>query len=79
METTATQPQQTLDVTGLPDETIRALESLVTALRGQGLARATYPSHEEWSRAFQEWVQSHLALESIADDSRESIYSGRGE
>lgn len=34
---------------------------------------------EEWVRAFREWAASHPALPAIADDSRESIYQGRGE
>ena len=36
-------------------------------------------SAEEWVRAFQDWVASHPVLPVIADDSRESIYQGRGE
>jgi hypothetical protein len=34
---------------------------------------------EDWVRAFREWAASHAALPSIADDSREGIYQGRGE
>lgn len=34
---------------------------------------------EEWVKAFREWAASHPALPVIADDSRESIYEGRGE
>ena len=34
---------------------------------------------EEWVRAFREWAASHPVLSVIADDSRESIYEGRGE
>jgi hypothetical protein len=34
---------------------------------------------EEWVRAFHEWAASHPVLPVIADDSRESIYQGRGE
>jgi Arc/MetJ-type ribon-helix-helix transcriptional regulator len=33
----------------------------------------------EWSNRFRNWLNSHKDLESIADDSRESIYFGRGE
>lgn len=34
---------------------------------------------EDWVRAFREWAASHPALPAIADDSRDSIYQGRGE
>ena len=34
---------------------------------------------EEWIRAFREWAASHPVTAVIADDSRESIYEGRGE
>jgi hypothetical protein len=36
-------------------------------------------SPEEWSRAFSEWAASHSAIPTHVDDSRESIYEGRGE
>ena len=44
---------------------------------GQPLHQSATP--EEWVRAFREWAASHPALTTIADDSRESIYQGRGE
>lgn len=34
---------------------------------------------EEWVDAFREWAASHPLLQVIVDDSRESIYQGRGE
>lgn len=34
---------------------------------------------EEWVGAFREWAASHPLLQVTADDSRESIYQGRGE
>ncbi len=36
-------------------------------------------SNAEWIKAFSEWAASHLTLPILADDSRESIYQGRGE
>jgi hypothetical protein len=37
-------------------------------------------SKEQWLRTFQEWVSSHPVRPGIhLDDSRESIYAGRGE
>jgi hypothetical protein len=79
MPKTPTAPRS-LDVSGLPDEAVRALEALVSLLRGkdqQGVPG--YSSPEEWSRALREWAGSHPRLDSTADDSRESIYAGRGE
>ena len=34
---------------------------------------------EAWTRAFRQWAASHRVLSIIADDSRESIYEGRGQ
>lgn len=34
---------------------------------------------EEWLAEFRQWVSSHPPLPDEADDSRESIYAGRGE
>ena len=33
---------------------------------------------EEWSRALRAWAASHPVSQGIVDDSRESIYAGRG-
>ncbi len=40
---------------------------------------STFATYEEWSKAFREWVDSHAPVEHFVDDSRESIYAGRGE
>lgn len=45
-----TQPPQSIDVTGLPEEAIRALTALVAAFRDQAGGRATpelFSSYEE--------------------------------
>jgi hypothetical protein len=77
---TRQEPTRSVDVTGLSEEAIRAVESLVVSLREQhGPPRSRYRSHEDWSKAFHDWVNSHRKLDRIADDSRESIYAGRGE
>ena len=34
---------------------------------------------QEWITSFDAWVQSHPRRGYVADDSRESIYAGRGE
>jgi hypothetical protein len=82
MEPTTQQPARSIDVTGLPDEAIRAMESLVSLLRGQkaGLGGAAlFSSREEWAKAIREWAEGHQPRGTSADWSRESIYAGRGE
>jgi hypothetical protein len=77
-----TQPQRSIDVTGLPDEAIRAVESLVSLLRRQPAAtggRAAFSSRAAWSKALREWADSHQPVATPADWSRESIYTDRGE
>jgi hypothetical protein len=43
----------------------------------------TYPeefsSPADWVKALREWAESHPRVEHFVDDSRESIYAGRGE
>lgn len=36
-------------------------------------------SDESWCSAWRAWAASHATLPTVADDSRESIYAGRGE
>jgi len=56
------------------------LKSLLPQTNGDADEKPLYETatHEEWVRAFREWATSHPILQ-IADDSRESIYLGRGE
>jgi hypothetical protein len=83
MEDTTTQrTTRSIDVTGLPDEAVRAVESVVSLLRGRlapqpGLA--PFPSPEQWIRAIRQWAQSHQPQGTSADWGREGIYAGRGE
>ena len=79
MQTSAQTGQRSIEVTGLPEEAIRALEALVAALRSPGNLALPYASYEEWSRALREWVQSHPKRDTDADWSRDSIYAGRGQ
>jgi hypothetical protein len=77
-------PEQTasrsVDVTGLSEAAVRQVEALVNYLRSQ---EEPHPLHtspfEEWANALQEWVDSHPRRDTLADDSRESIYAGRGD
>jgi hypothetical protein len=57
-----------------------ALSAIAAPLPGSVL---TYPagfsSPEERSRAIHAWADSHPRVDHYVDDSRESIYAGRGE
>jgi hypothetical protein len=70
-----------IDVTGLPEEAIKALQAIVTLLRGKERYGGTqsFASREEWIKAIQDWADSHRKIDTQLDDSRESIYAGRGE
>lgn len=80
---------RSIDVTGLADEAIAAVEHLVSYLRrqqegGPGGTTPPLPS-QEWRRAFEAWMTDVQARAGryppgfVIDDSRESIYEGRGE
>jgi hypothetical protein len=72
------QPQtRSIDVTGLPEEAVWAVEQLASQLRGRqanGVPPA-FASREEWAKAVREWAESHPHREALADDSRETIYA----
>lgn len=40
---------------------------------------AKYQDKEQWAAAFEQWIKSNHDVSGVADDSRESIYAGRGE
>jgi hypothetical protein len=75
---------ETIDATGLPESVINDIRQLVKTLIGQlettkeelGSNKET---PEEWAKRLTDWVQSHTKRAIEFDDSRESIYSGRGE
>lgn len=48
------------------------------ALKGEPSAPSEMP-YDRWKAAFDQWVASHRPVEHFVDDSRESIYGGRGE
>jgi len=78
MESRSEQPRS-VNVTGLSDEAIRAVESLVASLREQVNGNGTHRSPQEWCKALREWAESHKRLDNPADWSRDTIYAGRGE
>ena len=79
MDHIAIDQKRTVDVTGLPEEAVRAVESLVSTLRQQASSTLIRASYEDWSRALREWAASHKPVSNPADWSRESIYAERGE
>jgi hypothetical protein len=74
---------QSLDLSGLPTPVANELRKLVATLRenlGHALTPATSQEEPEpWARRLQAWVDGHPARPITIDDSRESIYSNRGE
>jgi hypothetical protein len=76
---------QSLDLTGLPASVANELQRLVATLRdnlGHASTPSTSPakeSPEAWAQRLQTWVDTHTAEATTMDDSRESIYAGRGE
>lgn len=70
---------RTVDVTGLSEDAIHAVQAHVAVLRTQSMPPRQQRSHQEWSKAFHEWVNSHPKRDSFADWSRDSIYTDRGE
>lgn len=79
MSTTSSLSARSIEVTGLPEETIRSVEEWVSVLRRQAKTETRYASYEDWSVAFRAWIDSHAKNKTEADWSRESIYAGRGQ
>jgi hypothetical protein len=74
---------RSIDVTGLPEEAVAAVERLVALLKQapsrQSSAPASFSSREEWRKAIREWADSQQPRNASADWDRESIYAGCGE
>jgi hypothetical protein len=80
MDTIPQQAARTIDVTGLPEEAIQAMQSLVALFRTHPEEGGpAFSSREEWARAVRAWAESHQPGATSADWSRESIYAGQGE
>ena len=73
--------QRSIYLSSKLEEAIRVVESLVSLLKDQSSLTASKArlSPEEWVQNLEEWATSHPRLDRVADDSRESIYAGRGE
>jgi Arc/MetJ-type ribon-helix-helix transcriptional regulator len=55
------------------------LDQAVQVLREQIKHNGDELTAREWCDRFELWADGHAALDRAADDSRESIYAGRGE
>ncbi len=77
--------REALDLTGLPAPVADELRKLVATLRDSlgpvpsfsGSVAEEPP--DAWARRLQAWVDTHPSRPITIDDSRESLYSGRGE
>lgn len=57
-----------------------AIEEKLADMEDEAGDRVSRPrSKEQWLKEFREWVGSHKPVSHFVDDSRESIYEGRGE
>jgi hypothetical protein len=69
-----------VDLAGLSPESVRFVESLVQSMRSEDSERSwSQRDPDGWAAALREWIRSHPQREIAIDDSRETIYAGRGE
>jgi predicted transcriptional regulator len=67
------------EAAALNDLTVEAyIQRLVEQSVGV-IPKANTMPREQWVAEFRAWIASHTPLPHEADDSRESIYAGRGE
>ena len=68
---------RSVDVTGLPEVTIAAVEQIVSELKTRSARESVVPlpfaSREEWRKAIREWASGHSVGETSADWGRESV------
>ena len=72
----------TIDVTGLPEPVVNSLRQLVDSLRERQCKNGVSPigeTPEAWAKRLRAWAEAHPKGTGEFDDSRESIYAGRGE
>ena len=69
-----------IDLSGLSADAIHQVKSLVDTLRSaEGGQKPNQRDPEEWSASLRKWAASHPVREIVIDDSRDTIYAGRGE
>jgi hypothetical protein len=86
MSQTPTDQGPVIDLTGLPESAAEAVRTIVDALRQQAVpAPPGRPSDEDWQRTFDAYIRDVAARAArypegfTPDDSRETVYEGRGE
>jgi hypothetical protein len=85
MTQTSTGNGKVIDLTGLPEKAIEAVRAIVEALRQQTGPHQPSTLPQEWKRRFDSYMQEVAARADrypegfVLDDSRETIYEGRGE
>jgi plasmid stability protein len=60
-------------------QSLEAYLEQVAEREAQGEEREPPHSADQWVAELRAWAASHRPLETVVDDSRESIYEGRGE
>ncbi len=75
-----------IDLTGLPEKAAEAVRTLVEAIRQQVATHPSAPpSADDWQQLFNAYLRDVAARAGrysegfVVDDSRETIYEGRGE
>lgn len=75
-----------IDLTGLPEKAVEAVRTIVEAMRQQAAApQPPVSSPGDWQRLFDAYMREVAARAGrypegfVVDDSRETIYEGRGE
>jgi hypothetical protein len=76
---------QTIDLTGLPEQTVRQVMQIVHEARAKQtgplvpLRSPNQDDPERWSAEWRTWITSRPKRDIKLDDDRESIYAGCGE
>jgi hypothetical protein len=84
MTRTSTAHANVIDLTGLPEKAVEAVRTIVEAMRQQAATQQPPTSPEEWKRRFDDYMHEVAARAGrypegfVLDDSRETIYEGRG-
>lgn len=85
MTPTPTPQGSVIDLTGLPENAVEAVRTIVDALRQQAALPPPPPSEDDWQRTFDAYLRDVAARSArypegfLLDDSRETVYEGRGE
>jgi hypothetical protein len=80
---TAQSAELIVDLTGLPEQTVRTVLRLVNAARETQMTPAPRSSSrddlQQWSAEWRAWTSRHPKRDLTLDDDRDAIYAGCGE